>query len=166
MHGNVSGSRAKDSFVITEEDYVRFLARMTQTSAIIPVRFMMQFRSASFLFLGYGLRDWNLRVMLENLRIVAKSDLLAKEASNADDHRGGDDPLDSLFGNVDSDASDRPSWAIQTDPSELERTLWTHRKIQIFDIPLDDFVTRMRASDPRRPYIPSEASRSNANDHP
>lgn len=37
-----------------------------------------------------------------------------------------------------------PSWAIQDTPSDLERTLWTHRNVQIFDMKLDTFVDRMR----------------------
>lgn len=56
----------QDQFVITEEDYVEFLSRMTRQSAIPPV-FIPHFRNRSFLFLGYGLKDWNLRVLLKNL---------------------------------------------------------------------------------------------------
>jgi hypothetical protein len=64
MHGSVVANAPEwDSFVITEEDYIEFLARMT-TSAAIPPLFLSHFRDRSFLFLGYGLRDWNLRVLL------------------------------------------------------------------------------------------------------
>ena len=52
------------NFVITEEDYVDFLSRIPPP---IPAGFMRHFASKSFLFLGYGLRDWNFRVVLNNL---------------------------------------------------------------------------------------------------
>jgi hypothetical protein len=67
MHGTRHPSdQTHDHFVITEEDYVEFLSRMTTRSAIPPI-FYPRFRECSFLFLGYGLRDWNLRVLLKNL---------------------------------------------------------------------------------------------------
>jgi hypothetical protein len=67
MHGTRHPSDdAYDHFVVTEEDYVEFLSRMATRSAI-PSIFYPHFRERSFLFLGYGLRDWNLRVLLKNL---------------------------------------------------------------------------------------------------
>jgi hypothetical protein len=118
MHGTVDADVRWDNFVVTEEDYVEFLARMTARTAV-PSLFYQYFRSRSFLFLGYGLGDWNLRVILKNL-----SRLLA----------GGRDAEDLL-----------PSWAIQFHPSELERTLWKNRNVSIFDQPLEQFVERMDA---------------------
>ncbi|HEY2294118.1 MAG TPA: SIR2 family protein [Thermoanaerobaculia bacterium] len=67
MHGTVvTQSDEWDNFVITEEDYVEFLSRLTFNTAI-PSIFYPYFRERSFLFLGYSLRDWNLRVLLKNL---------------------------------------------------------------------------------------------------
>ena len=67
MHGTLKADTDKwDNFVITEEDYVEFLSRMTANTAI-PAIFYDHFRERSFLFLGYGLSDWNLRVILKNL---------------------------------------------------------------------------------------------------
>ena len=37
-----------------------------------------------------------------------------------------------------------PSWAIQYQPSELERRLWEKRNVNIFDMTLDDFVVKMQ----------------------
>jgi hypothetical protein len=152
MHGTVSHYAAWNSFVITEEDYVRFLARMTQRQAI-PARFTMQFMSSSFLFLGYGLRDWNLRVMLENLRNGGGQSVSERQLSGLQIDAGGDDVLGEILSQIDRDASDLPSWAIQHEPSELERTLWAHRKIQIFDVSLNNFVDRMRAWRRRASYV-------------
>ena len=50
-------------YVITEDDYTQFLSRMTRTK-VIPNQFADPFQSRPFLFLGYGLYDWNLRVIL------------------------------------------------------------------------------------------------------
>ena len=67
MHGTRHPSDENyDHFVVTEEDYVEFLSQMINRSAI-PSIFYPHFRERSFLFLGYGLRDWNLRVLLRNL---------------------------------------------------------------------------------------------------
>ena len=69
MHGTVdrhSSDSKWDSYVITEDDYVDFLSRMTKQTAI-PAMFTKPFRNRSFLFLGYGLRDWNFRVVLRDL---------------------------------------------------------------------------------------------------
>src|ERR1035441_10543565 len=67
MHGTIyPESKQFDNFVITEEDYVEFLSRMIKSTAIPPT-FYEQFATRNFLFLGYGLRDWNLRVLLKNL---------------------------------------------------------------------------------------------------
>lgn len=65
MHGSVRpGAERWDSFVITEEDYVTFLSRMKNA---VPPAFRAYFSDRAFLFLGYGLRDWNLRVLLKQV---------------------------------------------------------------------------------------------------
>ena len=64
MHGAPDPvDEERDSYVITEDDYVEFLARLANKTAI-PACFAEPFRRRHFLFLGYGLRDWNLRVIL------------------------------------------------------------------------------------------------------
>jgi SIR2-like domain len=122
MHGTVAPqSEEWDNFVITEEDYVEFLSRLTMNTAI-PSIFYPYFRERSFLFLGYSLRDWNLRVLLKNL-----SKHLSTRRPIADD-----------------DSEVLPSWAIQLRPSRLEERLWQRNAVNIFDCPLDEFVVRMR----------------------
>jgi hypothetical protein len=65
MHGSVRpGAEHWDSFVITEEDYVTFLARMKNA---VPPAFRSYLSRRAFLFLGYGLQDWNLRVLLKQV---------------------------------------------------------------------------------------------------
>ena len=71
IHGHIDRNRAdQDTFVITEEDYVSFLGRMGQHGCVIPADLMALMPSRTLLFLGYGLRDWNLRVLLDRLSQV------------------------------------------------------------------------------------------------
>jgi hypothetical protein len=65
IHGSIqTASERWDSFVVTEEDYIRFLSRMNNA---VPAAFREFFGSRAFLFLGYGLKDWNLRVLLKEV---------------------------------------------------------------------------------------------------
>jgi hypothetical protein len=122
MHGTiVRDTDVWDNFVITEEDYVEFLSRMTAKTAI-PSLFYPYFRERSFLFLGYSLRDWNLRVVLKNLSKFFTA------RSNKDIY-GDDEPL--------------PSWSIQYKVSELEMGLWQARNVKIFDTTLELFTENM-----------------------
>jgi hypothetical protein len=111
----------EDQFVVTEEDYVDFLYRMTAQGAV-PAQFIRHFRERHFLFLGYGLGDWNLRVILRNLRAA----------------RAG-------FGDT---AEDRhKTWAIQFRPSALERELWQAREVKIYNQDINLFVAGLREAD-------------------
>jgi hypothetical protein len=124
MHGTVDRTNRKwDSYVITEEDYVDFLSRMTGQTAV-PVQFMRHFHTRHFLFLGYGLRDWNLRVVLKNLRTVLPS---ADQAAE-----------------VEEDDEEIRSWAIQYKPSYLEQELWGAREVKIYDVDINEFVNQLR----------------------
>jgi hypothetical protein len=68
MHGAIDRRDGKiGQYVITEDDYIDFLTRMTQKS-VIPAIFAEPFQSRPFLFLGYGLCDWNLRVILNRIQ--------------------------------------------------------------------------------------------------
>ena len=55
-----------DSYVITEDDYIEYLARMDLDN-LLPVKVLDRMRNCHFLFLGYGLSDWNLRALLHRL---------------------------------------------------------------------------------------------------
>ena len=119
MHGTVVTQNADfDNYVVTEDDYVDFLSRM---DSAVPARLIELFRPRSFLFLGYGLRDWNLRVVLKN---VSRHLVNRKEEGEL------------------------PSWAIQLNPSELECELWRNRKVRIFDVDLQEFVNKLQQQAP------------------
>jgi hypothetical protein len=54
-----------DSLVLTEDDYVDFL--IEDQAEILPKRIHEAFAGDSLLFLGYGLGDWNFRVLFRTL---------------------------------------------------------------------------------------------------
>lgn len=121
MHGAVDRDiSTRDQYVITEDDYIDFLVRMTKNKAI-PFIFAEPLLTRYFLFLGYGLYDWNLRVVLSR---VAKS----------------------LSSN-----QQRKSWAIQYKPSALEKRFWQKRNVEIYDMLLDEFVLKLAAKSTRAP---------------
>ncbi|MGB8648224.1 MAG: CHAT domain-containing protein [Anaerolineae bacterium] len=68
VHGAVDRKNAeRDSFVITEDDYIEYLVRMDPANPV-PKTLAARMRYSHFLFMGYGLRDWNLRVVLRRIR--------------------------------------------------------------------------------------------------
>jgi len=75
IHGSVRMESEKwDGFVITEEDYIDFLSRMnSRSNTAVPPAFKNFFSERSFLFLGYGLKDWNLRVLLKQINLKKRS---------------------------------------------------------------------------------------------
>jgi len=69
MHGAVDRANADapwDSYVITEDHYIEYLAR-TDIANLVPVTLAAKLRRSHFLFLGYSMRDWNLRVILHRI---------------------------------------------------------------------------------------------------
>jgi len=114
MHGAVNRTkRDGGQFVITEDDYIDFLARMT-TSSAIPNIFGEPFQTRPFLFLGYGLYDWNLRVVLNRIEKQFRR------------------PRAIV------------SWAIQRSVKAMERDLWSARGVRVFDQDLQDFVENIQ----------------------
>lgn len=68
LHGQVDRGpeREWESFVVTEDDYIDYLAQTNLTGAV-PVSLAAKLRRSHFLFLGYTMADWNLRVVLNRL---------------------------------------------------------------------------------------------------
>jgi SIR2-like domain len=67
IHGAVDRFDSKhDSYVITEDDYLDFLQR-TELSTLIPNSLLPTLQTNHFLFLGYKLQDWNIRVILQRI---------------------------------------------------------------------------------------------------
>ena len=55
-----------ESFVVTEDDYIDYLSHSDVATAV-PVGLAAKLRRSHFLFLGYTMADWNLRVVLNRL---------------------------------------------------------------------------------------------------
>jgi hypothetical protein len=55
-----------DSFVITEDHYIDYLAH-PDPARFFPSTLLREMMHSAFLFLGYGLKDWNVRVILRRL---------------------------------------------------------------------------------------------------
>ena len=68
LHGQVERTPARtwESFVVTEDDYIDYLTQ-TEVAAAVPVSLAAKLRRSHFLFLGYTMADWNLRVILHRL---------------------------------------------------------------------------------------------------
>jgi SIR2-like domain len=67
IHGDVDRADSeRDTYVITEDHYIDYLAR-EGVRALIPAYLMRRVRESDLLFLGYSMRDWNLRVILRQI---------------------------------------------------------------------------------------------------
>jgi len=68
IHGGTDGlpGRARESYVVSEDDYIDYLAH-TDPSALLPIGLAARLRRSHFLFLGYDLGEWSLRVFLRRL---------------------------------------------------------------------------------------------------
>ncbi|MGQ0646278.1 MAG: SIR2 family NAD-dependent protein deacylase [Gemmatimonadaceae bacterium] len=129
MHGTMNRTDPQwDSYVVTEDDYVEFLSRMAGQSAV-PSQFMRHFRTRHFLFMGYGLRDWNLRVLLRSLALPPQGEPNAPTPDEGVEER-------------------IKSWAIQYQPSPIERELWSARDVRIFDEAIDEFAAALSGLPP------------------
>jgi SIR2-like protein/TIR domain-containing protein len=61
-----SGPNLHDNFVITEDDYIGYLTQ-GPVASLIPLQILNKIRDSHFLFLGYRMRDWTLRVFLQRI---------------------------------------------------------------------------------------------------
>jgi DNA-binding SARP family transcriptional activator len=68
LHGAVDPlpDREWESFVITEDDYIDYLGH-SELAAVVPVSLAAKLRRSHFLFLGYEMADWNLRLILNRI---------------------------------------------------------------------------------------------------
>jgi hypothetical protein len=113
MYGSVDRRDLRlDQYVITEDDYIDFLARLTKNRAI-PAIFAEPFQTRPFLYLGYSLRDWNMRVVLNRIE---------RDFRRPRNIRG---------------------WAIQYNPTPLEQRFWQERAVAVYDLVIEEFVRQL-----------------------
>jgi hypothetical protein len=89
IHGAIDrADKDRDSYVITEDHYIDYLAR-TEVSKLFPVTLVQILRRSHCLFLGYSLRDWNLRVILNRIwgeeRLRANSWAIQRDPDSLDE---------------------------------------------------------------------------------
>jgi hypothetical protein len=68
IHGQLARGpgRDLDSFVVSEDDYIDYLAR-ADISSFVPVTIAAKLRRSHYLFLGYGVDEWRFRVFLHRV---------------------------------------------------------------------------------------------------
>jgi DNA-binding SARP family transcriptional activator/class 3 adenylate cyclase len=68
LHGQVDSRPERDheSFVISEDDYIGYLAQ-AEIANVLPVNLAAKLRRSHYLFLGYALEEWHLRVFLHRI---------------------------------------------------------------------------------------------------
>jgi hypothetical protein len=75
LHGAIDRVDARsDSYVITENSYIEYLVG-GDVGAQIPFPLLERMEDSHFLFLGYSMRDWNLRVILSRIWGAQQLDL-------------------------------------------------------------------------------------------
>lgn len=114
IHGVVDRqNRARDSYVITEDHYIDYLAHK-DIAQQLPAQLLERMSWSHFLFLGYSLRDWNLRVILH--RIWGEQKFKYKSWAVTDIALTGERP------------------------QPLEQEFWRLRDVDIIKMPLDDYI--------------------------
>jgi hypothetical protein len=112
MHGSVDKAEPdKDCYLITEEDYVDFLGR--DSGYYVPPYINALMQGKDFLFLGYSLGDWNVRVILRKL---LKRTPTAKPVK---------------------------CWAIVSGKTQVAQQVWQAQNLNIYPMDLPEFATEL-----------------------
>jgi hypothetical protein len=61
------GNPPRDSVVLSDEDYIRYLMRMQENLGMIPSEITRLMEKPGFLFLGYSFSDWNVRAIYKTV---------------------------------------------------------------------------------------------------
>jgi hypothetical protein len=116
-------TEVKESMVLTENDYIDFLVEMsTGNNSMIPPRIQEAITNSSLLFIGYGMKDWNFRVVFRGL--VSKMAQSLRRMSiavqlNTED-KGKKDYLDQYF----NDMNIRVFWGTAAEFINELKTRW------------------------------------------
>lgn len=114
MHGTI---QEPETVVITEDDYIEFLAALRSNDqgipSNIPYYFTQYFSTCTLLFVGYGLEDWNFKVLFKGL--IEKLPRHLKPTS----------------------------YAIQKYPSDFLEHYWKQRGIEILYIDVYEFAHKL-----------------------
>jgi hypothetical protein len=124
MHGSIDKVNARnDHYLITEEDYVDFLGRDGGRSYLPPyVAGLIE--NKDFLFLGYSLADWNIRVIIRKLfKQAANLSRISQEVENQENKDDGKVRF----------------WAVVRGRSDPEQEVWQAQHLNIYPLDLHVF---------------------------
>jgi hypothetical protein len=65
---HLHGHTLPESLVLTEDDYLNFLASIARNQNLLPKRIQKALDLSTCLFIGYRLADWNFRVLFQGLK--------------------------------------------------------------------------------------------------
>jgi hypothetical protein len=88
LHGSIE---RPETILTTEDDIIEFLAALLLRNPDLPLVIKEIFTNSSLLFIGYGLKDWNIRVMLRALRsarVRARNELASFAIQRRPSHEG------------------------------------------------------------------------------
>jgi hypothetical protein len=115
-----------DSYVITEDNYIDYLTR-TDIRKLIPKGIVAKLRNSNILFLGYSMRDWNLRAIFRRIweeeKLGWKSWAIRR-------------PLDPLTLEQAGDPEAQLLLRQRQLEYELEQAFWDDRGVGMFDADL------------------------------
>jgi len=108
-----------DSYVVTEDDYIDYLT-VGDVGAQIPFSLRQRMADSHFLFLGYSMHDWNLRVILNRIWGAQQLDLRSWAVQR--------EPADPAV-------------------REVEEALWRHRgDVELVYVSLGEYVAGLEES--------------------
>jgi hypothetical protein len=116
LHGSVDrDDYQNDSYVLDEDSYIRYLTG-PGLAELVPVPLLEAIAESHLLFLGYSMRDWNIRAMLgERRRVALRSWAVQLQP---------------------------PSEATRV----ITREIWRRfGEVDVLDMPLSDYVSRLAA---------------------
>jgi hypothetical protein len=118
LHGAIDRTDAgRDSYVITEDSYIDYLVG-GDVGEQIPPSLIERMEDTHFLFLGYSMRDWNLRVILKRIWGARQLDLKSWAVQRAPTDEGA---------------------------REVEEALWRDRgDVDLLYVPLKEYVARLQ----------------------
>lgn len=63
--GLLAGLQCEDNYVITEDHYISYMSGSAEE--VVPAQILAKLRKSNYLFLGYTIADWRLRVFLKRI---------------------------------------------------------------------------------------------------
>ncbi len=120
IHGTALPDGQRGTFVVTQEDYTGMMLRLMEATAV-PKAIITHLRECSLLFLGHGLRGFDLEV-------------LRRMTTHQRNMRNWAVQL-----------APNPKTVSETD-QDLERQIWRWRGVHLLQVDLEDFLLQLRAA--------------------